>query len=78
MPRQCRKSDGRASRPGRQGPRDHPPRLRDIRVHIRQRVIDPALRGDYENDAAFRERFQAWVNALWAEKDADVGRLLGA
>ena len=53
-------------------------RLRDIRVHIRQRVIDPALRGDYENDAAFRERFQAWVNALWAEKDAEVGRLSGA
>ena len=52
-------------------------RVRDIRVHIRQRAIDPALRGDYENDAAFRERFQAWVNALWAEKDADVERLLG-
>ncbi len=53
-------------------------RVRDIRVHIRQRAIDPELRGDYENDAAFRERFQAWVNALWAEKDAEVGRLLGA
>lgn len=53
-------------------------RVRDIRVHIRQRVIDPALRGDYESDAAFRERFQAWINALWAQKDADVGRLLGA
>lgn len=51
-------------------------RVRDIRVHIRQRAIDPALRGDYENDAAFRERFQTWVNALWAEKDAEVGRLL--
>lgn len=53
-------------------------RVRDIRVHVRQRVIDRALRGDYENDAAFRERFQARVNALWAEKDADVGRLLGS
>ncbi|MFK2903502.1 acyltransferase [Dyella ginsengisoli] len=52
-------------------------RVRDIRVHIRQRVIDPALRGDYENDPAFRERFQAWINALWAEKDAEVGVLLG-
>jgi 1-acyl-sn-glycerol-3-phosphate acyltransferase len=52
-------------------------RVRDIRVHIRQRVIDPGLRGDYENDVAFRERFQAWINALWAEKDAEVGRLLG-
>ena len=27
--------------------------------------------------AVFRERFQAWVNALWAEKDVDVERLLG-
>ncbi|HET6433807.1 acyltransferase [Dyella sp.] len=53
-------------------------RVRDIRVHIRQRIIDPALRGDYENDPAFRERFQAWVNALWAEKDAKVGQLLDA
>jgi hypothetical protein len=44
---------------------------------VRQRAIDPALRGDYENDAAFRERFQAWINALWVEKDAEVGRLLG-
>jgi 1-acyl-sn-glycerol-3-phosphate acyltransferase len=52
-------------------------RVRDIRVHIRQRVIEPGLRGDYENDAAFRERFQAWINTLWAEKNADVGRLLG-
>lgn len=51
-------------------------RVRDIRVHIRQRAIDADLRGDYENDAAFRERFQAWINALWAEKDAEVGRLL--
>jgi hypothetical protein len=53
-------------------------RVRDIRVHIRQRVIEPALRGDYENDAAFRERFQAWINTLWAQKDADVERLSGA
>lgn len=51
-------------------------RIGEIRVHVRQRAIDPALRGDYENDPAFRERFQAWINALWAEKDADVERLL--
>ena len=52
-------------------------RIRDIRVHVRQRAIDPALRGDYENDRAFQERFQAWVNALWAEKDEQVAQLLG-
>lgn len=52
-------------------------RIRDIRVHVRQRAIDPTLRGDYESDAAFRERFQAWINLLWAEKEAQVERLLG-
>ena len=25
--------------------------------------------GDYEGDPAFRARVQAWVQALWAEKD---------
>jgi 1-acyl-sn-glycerol-3-phosphate acyltransferase len=51
-------------------------RIRDIRVHVRHRAIDPDLRGDYESDAVFRERFQAWVNALWMDKDAEVERLL--
>lgn len=45
-------------------------RIREVRVQVRTFPI-PAelLGGDYENDAAFRERFQAWLNALWAEKD---------
>lgn len=51
-------------------------RIRDIRLHVRERPIGPSLRGDYENDAAFRERFQAWVNELWQAKDAQVGRML--
>jgi 1-acyl-sn-glycerol-3-phosphate acyltransferase len=50
-------------------------RVRDIRVHIRELPIDAALRGDYEKDAAFRERFQAWVNTLWADKDARIAQL---
>lgn len=44
-------------------------RARDIRVHVRELPIDDALHGDYENDAAFRGRFQAWINALWRDKD---------
>jgi 1-acyl-sn-glycerol-3-phosphate acyltransferase len=51
-------------------------RIRDVRLHVRERPIGPSLRGDYENDAAFRERFQAWVNELWQAKDAQVGRML--
>ena len=52
-------------------------RVPNVRVHVRELPI-PAdlLGGDYENDAAFRERFQAWINALWAEKDARMAALL--
>lgn len=50
--------------------------LREVRVSLRQRPITPDLRGDYEGDAAFRQRFQAWVNGLWAEQDRRIARLL--
>lgn len=53
-------------------------RIREVRMHIRRLPIPAAMRGDYENDAAFRERFQLWINALWAEKDARIGTMLGA
>jgi len=51
-------------------------RIRDIRVQVRELPIHDELRGEYESDAAFRERFQTWVNALWADKDARIGRML--
>jgi 1-acyl-sn-glycerol-3-phosphate acyltransferase len=50
-------------------------RVRDIRVHMRELPITDELRGDYEQDAVFRERFQTQVNALWSEKDALIGRM---
>ena len=54
-------------------------RVPEIRVRIRERPIpEDLLAGDYEHDAAFRERFQAWINGLWADKDADLAQLLGA
>lgn len=34
------------------------------------------IRGDYESDAEFRARFQAWVNGLWSRKDARLDRML--
>jgi 1-acyl-sn-glycerol-3-phosphate acyltransferase len=51
-------------------------RLRRVIVHIEERTI-PAelLSGDYENDAEFRQRFQAWVNGLWQQKDELIDRL---
>jgi 1-acyl-sn-glycerol-3-phosphate acyltransferase len=34
------------------------------------------LTGDYQNDPVFRTRFQAWVNGLWARKDAKLDKLI--
>ncbi len=45
-------------------------------VDIHAREIDPALlAGDYENDPAFRQTVQDWVNRLWADKDARIEAL---
>lgn len=40
-----------------------------IAVHLRRFDISNELIGDYANDPVFREKFQAWVNQLWQEKD---------
>lgn len=52
-------------------------RISEVRIHVRQRPI-PAelLGGDYQNDRAFRIRFQQWMNGLWQEKDVEMARLL--
>ena len=52
-------------------------RVRDVHVSIRERQI-PAelLNGDYQNDPAFRERMQNWLNDLWADKDRTIAALL--
>ena len=50
-------------------------RVREIRVHLRELPIDAGLRGDYEQDAEFRERFQLWINTLWQDKDARIARM---
>jgi len=48
----------------------------DIVVKMRLREIRPEwLSGDYQGDPQFRQRFQDWVTALWAEKDAELERL---
>lgn len=45
-------------------------------VQVRQRPIPGELAGDYENDAALRERVQDWINAVWRQKDDDLDALL--
>jgi 1-acyl-sn-glycerol-3-phosphate acyltransferase len=42
----------------------------EIRVRVREIAIPRDLiDGDYERDAAFRARVQAWVHTMWQEKD---------
>lgn len=50
-----------------------------LSVHIDVLPIPADLmHGDYENDAEFRARFQAWINTLWTRKDARLDRMLDA
>ena len=44
-------------------------RVTEIVVRVETLPLDKDLLGDYTNDAEFRERFQQWINSLWAEKD---------
>jgi len=51
-------------------------RVREVRVQITRRTIPAEFaEGDYEADAAFRARFQDWINALWRDKDACIDAL---
>jgi 1-acyl-sn-glycerol-3-phosphate acyltransferase len=52
-------------------------RVGEVHVHIRELPIPAELRsGDYQNDPAFRERVQSWINAVWTAKDATIALLL--
>ena len=45
-------------------------RLSDVIVDVRKVPVEPWMHeGDYLDDPEFRERFQAWLTALWTEKD---------
>lgn len=52
-------------------------RISRIIVDVRRlSVPNEILAGDYQNDPAFRRRFQRWLTTLWAEKDALIERML--
>lgn len=52
-------------------------RIPEIRVDFRVMPIPAELRGgDYQQDAAFRQRFQEWMNRLWLEKDQKISDML--
>lgn len=45
-------------------------RLAQVVVDVRKRAIEGWMaEGDYMNDSEFREKFQAWLAGIWAEKD---------
>ena len=53
-------------------------RIGTVHVEVRERPIPAEFTtGDYQGDAVFRARFQAWMNAIWADKDASIARLQG-
>ena len=53
-------------------------RLRNVQVRVRELPVPQDLvGGDYEGDADYRARFQAWINALWQAKDARIAVMLG-
>ena len=52
-------------------------RLRRLIVQVREREIEPWMQsGNYADDPAFRERFQAELTGYWREKDELLDRLL--
>jgi 1-acyl-sn-glycerol-3-phosphate acyltransferase len=51
-------------------------RMRRVQVRVQKREIPhEAFTCNYENDSAFRARFQDWVARLWAEKDTELSQL---
>lgn len=54
-------------------------RIPTVRACLRPLAIPVELcRGDYRNDPAYAERFRAWLNALWAERDREVLAMMAA
>ncbi len=52
--------------------------LPQITVRVQRLPIDAAFcSGDYDQDPAFRARIQQWLAQLWADKDRQIGDLLG-
>jgi len=54
-------------------------KVREVVVRVRELEIPKdLLGGDYEGDPVFRARMQAWVQAMWADKDARIEALIAS
>lgn len=48
-------------------------RIHDVHVRVQTIPIPSDLTGgDYDNDLAFRQRVQDWINSVWTGKDASI------
>jgi hypothetical protein len=50
-------------------------RVHEVRVNVRERPLNPAWVGGYDQDPAFRGRIKSWMQTLWQEKDDQVERM---
>ena len=44
-------------------------RIPEVRVRVESLPVTAELLGDYDGDAAYRQRFQEWLNLRWEAKD---------
>ncbi len=49
----------------------------EVRVRVKGIPVGEELSGDFGKDKAFRRRFMAWQKDWWAQKDEELGELLG-
>jgi 1-acyl-sn-glycerol-3-phosphate acyltransferase len=53
-------------------------KVKRIHVAVKTYDIEPFMIGDYMNDAAFKEKFQHWVNQIWLAKDQQLAEMAAA
>ena len=51
--------------------------MKKIVIDVKVLEVPAEAQGDYFEDESFRQRFQAWLNRLWTEKDQRINKLLG-
>jgi len=50
-------------------------KMKRVQVHVETQSVDDKLIGDYSGDNQFRVQFQAKLNMLWEQKDAQLEKL---
>ena len=50
-------------------------KMKRVQVHVETQSVDDKLIGDYIGDNQFRVQFQAKLNTLWEQKDAQLEKL---